>query len=198
MSNSLWPQGLYSPWNSPSQNTREGSLSLPQGIFPTQESNWGLLHCRQIPYQLGYPGSPNRRNCVCLIPCYITQHTILAQCGREDILPEVTRLQYTSWFVEACNNISPSKQMAKGHEPFIYLPYIYTCRDIYTHIRKWWASFSMARMYVLFLVLFPLFQTTSLAFKHYSSPIQRFPHRIQLPLQKKLWISCFYHISGTY
>ena len=29
-----------------------GSLSLLQRIFRTQESNWGLLHCRQILYQL--------------------------------------------------------------------------------------------------------------------------------------------------
>ena len=29
------------------KNTEVGSLSLLQGIFPTQESNWGLLHCRQ-------------------------------------------------------------------------------------------------------------------------------------------------------
>ena len=34
-----------------------GSLSLLQGIFPTQESNQGLLHCRQILYQLSYQGS---------------------------------------------------------------------------------------------------------------------------------------------
>ena len=31
--------------------------SLPQGIFPTQRSNWGLLHCGQILYQLSYQGS---------------------------------------------------------------------------------------------------------------------------------------------
>ena len=31
-----------------------GSLSLLQGIFPTQEWNQGLLHCRQILYQLSY------------------------------------------------------------------------------------------------------------------------------------------------
>ena len=30
---------MYSPWNSPGQNTGVGSLSLLQGIFPTQESN---------------------------------------------------------------------------------------------------------------------------------------------------------------
>ena len=51
---SLPPQGLYSPWNSPGQNTGVGSLSLLQGIFPTQGSNQGLLHCRQILYQLSY------------------------------------------------------------------------------------------------------------------------------------------------
>ena len=32
------------------KNTGVGSLFLLQGIFPTQESNWGLLHCRQILY----------------------------------------------------------------------------------------------------------------------------------------------------
>ena len=40
------------------KNTGVGSLSLLQGIFPTQESNRGLLHCKQILYQLSYEGSP--------------------------------------------------------------------------------------------------------------------------------------------
>ena len=31
-----------------------GSLSLLQGIFPTQELNWGLLHCRWILCELSY------------------------------------------------------------------------------------------------------------------------------------------------
>ena len=38
-------------------NTGVGSLSLLQGIFPTQDLNWGLLHCRQILYQLSYQES---------------------------------------------------------------------------------------------------------------------------------------------
>ena len=38
------PHGLYSPWNSPGQNTGVCGLSLLQGIFPTQELNQGLLH----------------------------------------------------------------------------------------------------------------------------------------------------------
>ena len=40
----LLPHGLYSPWNSPGQNTGGGSLYLLQGIFPTQGSNSYLLH----------------------------------------------------------------------------------------------------------------------------------------------------------
>ena len=49
---------LYSPWNSPGQNTGVGSLSLLQGIFPTQGLSPGLPHCRQILYQLSHQGSP--------------------------------------------------------------------------------------------------------------------------------------------
>ena len=58
MSYSLWPYGLYSPWNSPGQNTGVGSCSLHQGIFPTQGSNPVLPHCRWILYQLSHQGSP--------------------------------------------------------------------------------------------------------------------------------------------
>ena len=59
MSSCLWLRELYSPWNSPGQNTGVGSLSLLQGIFPTQGSNPGLPHCRQILYQLSHQGSPS-------------------------------------------------------------------------------------------------------------------------------------------
>ena len=55
---SFWPHGLYSPWNSSGHNTGVGSLSLLQGIFPTQGLNPGLPHCRQILYQLSHKGCP--------------------------------------------------------------------------------------------------------------------------------------------
>jgi len=55
MSDSLLLHGL---WNSPGQNTGVGSLSLLQGILPTQGPNPGLPHCRQILYQLSHKGSP--------------------------------------------------------------------------------------------------------------------------------------------
>ena len=58
VSDSLRPHELYSPWNSPDQNNGVGSLSLLQGIFPTQGSNPGLPHCRRILYQLSHKGSP--------------------------------------------------------------------------------------------------------------------------------------------
>ena len=50
------PTRLPHPWDSPGQNTGVGSLSLLQGIFPTQGSNPGLPHCRQILYQLSHKG----------------------------------------------------------------------------------------------------------------------------------------------
>ena len=54
VSESLQPHELYSPWNSPGQNTGAASCSLLQGIFPTQGSNPGLPHCRRVLYQLSH------------------------------------------------------------------------------------------------------------------------------------------------
>ena len=58
MSDSLQPHGLYSPWDSPGQDTGVGSHSFLQGIFPAQGLNPGLPHCRWILYQLNHAGSP--------------------------------------------------------------------------------------------------------------------------------------------
>ena len=58
VSDSLQPHGLYSPWNSPGQNTGMGSLALLRGIFSTQGSNPSLPQYRQILYHLSHQGSP--------------------------------------------------------------------------------------------------------------------------------------------
>ena len=58
VSDSLWPHGLYSPWNSPGQNTGVGCHTLLQGIFPTQGSSPGLPPCRRNLYHLSHQGSP--------------------------------------------------------------------------------------------------------------------------------------------
>ena len=68
LSNSLQPHGLYSPCNSPGQNTGVGSLSLLQGIFPTQGSHPCLLHCGWILYQLSHK-SDQRLNCQHFVEC---------------------------------------------------------------------------------------------------------------------------------
>ena len=60
MSNSLQPHGLYSPRNSPGQNTEMGSLPLSQGIFATQGSNPGLPCCRWMFHHLSHQGNPSR------------------------------------------------------------------------------------------------------------------------------------------
>ena len=59
VSDSLGPHGLYNPWNSPGQNTGVGSLSLLQGIFPTQGSNPGspILQVDSL------PAEPQREAC---------------------------------------------------------------------------------------------------------------------------------------
>ena len=57
MSDSLRPHGRHSPWNSPGRDTEVGSLSLLQGIFPTQGQNPGLPNFRQILYQMNQKGS---------------------------------------------------------------------------------------------------------------------------------------------
>ena len=50
------PNSLHSLWNSPGQSTGVGSLSLLQGIFPTQGWSPGLPHSRQSLHQLSHRG----------------------------------------------------------------------------------------------------------------------------------------------
>ena len=50
---------MSEPRGNPKTNV-VGSLCLLQQIFPIQESNQGLLYCRQIFYPLGYQGSPQK------------------------------------------------------------------------------------------------------------------------------------------
>ena len=58
VSRSLRPRGLYSPWNSPGQNTGVGSLSFLQGIFPNPGIKLGSPALQADSYQLSHKGSP--------------------------------------------------------------------------------------------------------------------------------------------
>ena len=55
----LQPTRLLCLWDFPGKNTGVGCHFFLQGIFPTQGSNLGLLHCRQILYCLSHQGSPS-------------------------------------------------------------------------------------------------------------------------------------------
>ena len=68
------PARLLCPWNSPGTNTGAGSHFLLQGIFLTQESNRGLLQCRQILYHLSQQESP-----FCIRWCICNSSTVLAE-----------------------------------------------------------------------------------------------------------------------
>ena len=79
----LWPHGLQPlrllcPWRFSRQDTAVGGHALFQGIFLTQESNQGLLHCRWILYQLSYQGSPRTAGLLCA-PIYDTLFLIRVQ-----------------------------------------------------------------------------------------------------------------------
>ena len=63
MSDSLRPHGLQPtrllcPWDFPGKSTGVGCHFLLQGVFPTQGSDPGLPHCRQMLYRLSHQGSP--------------------------------------------------------------------------------------------------------------------------------------------
>ena len=103
-SDSLRPHGLDSPWNSPGQNTGVGSLSLLQGIFPTQESIWDLLHSKQI----FLPTELSGKNSL-IFPQNLKKRWLLAfhkqkDRGSEKLsnLPEITQLSdgvvFPVWF----------------------------------------------------------------------------------------------------
>ena len=73
----LQPTRLLCPWDFPGKGTGVGRHFLLQGIFPTQGSNPGLLHCRQILYWLSYKRSPYLLAHVLEWLCHAFQKTIL-------------------------------------------------------------------------------------------------------------------------
>ena len=88
--------GLYSPRNSPGQNTGVKSLSLLQGIFPTQGSNPGLPHCRQILYQLSHKGR-NTEERVVTDPKWSDEEAFLQEETLVGNLPEQGAIELPWW-----------------------------------------------------------------------------------------------------
>ena len=85
VSDSLWPHELYSPWNSPGQNTGVGSLSFLQGIFPTQVfhtagrffTSWPkLLKEVAYPFSSGSSQARNQTRVSCIAGGFFTNWAI--------------------------------------------------------------------------------------------------------------------------
>ena len=63
---------LLQPWDFLGKSTGVGCHFLLQGIFLTQGSNPGLLHCRQMLYRLSHQGSPKSDNFTSSFPTWIS------------------------------------------------------------------------------------------------------------------------------
>ena len=86
------PARLLCPWNSPGKNIGVGSHSLLQEIFPTQGSNLGLLHYRQILYHLSHQGSWH-------LPLIISH-----------VSPAITLSEYKIFYIPSYLNMNLSKE----------------------------------------------------------------------------------------
>ena len=110
VSDSLQHHGLYltrllCPWTFPGKSTGVGCHFLLQGIFLTQQSNSGLLHCRQILHHLSHQGRP-QYSTVCVYACgCVYKHThfiyiyiwasLIAQLVKN--LPPMQKTQFHLW-----------------------------------------------------------------------------------------------------
>ena len=82
LSDSLRPHGLQPTrllhsWDFPGKSPGVGCHFLLQGIFPTQGSNPGLLHCRQILYCLSHQRSPGEMQIKTSVRCHFTSTSIV-------------------------------------------------------------------------------------------------------------------------
>ena len=157
VSDSLQPHGLFSPWNSLGQNTGEGSLSLLQGIFPTQGSNPGLLHYMWILYQLICKESPRilewvaypffrrsflPRNWIrasCIAGRFFTKKDTPKSCNKNLQVHQIRIQMYLSPAASSLINTSSihSETFAHGCEefPYGYVPcLIPECLNLALHV----------------------------------------------------------------
>ena len=146
VSDSLWHHGLYSPWNSPGQNTGEGSLSLLQGTFPTQGSNPGLPHCRQILYQLSHKGSPRILEWV-VYPFSSGSSQSRNQTGASCVAGRF----YTNWAIRKWMNDSLyNEELVRT---------MYAVQKVMRTCRRWLKIFNLSFFLTLFLHKINLFSS---------------------------------------
>ena len=89
MSDSLQPHGLTKllcPWDFPGNSTGVDCHFLLQGIFQTQGSNPGLLHCRQMLYHLSHQGSPEKNCTKKVLMTFKLLHNIFKECSNYSMI----------------------------------------------------------------------------------------------------------------
>ena len=95
------PPGSSVHGEGPGKNTGVGSHSLLQGIYLTQVSNPGFLHCRQIIYHLSRQGLPHKGNDLQLSKISVypslrklsSMRKLSAKISREHVLPQALCFQ---------------------------------------------------------------------------------------------------------
>ena len=115
MSSSLWPHGLYSPWNSSDQNTGVGSLSLLQGYLlnPGIEPRSSTL---QVDSLLAEPqGKPIFHGYVCkyggkmltgsTFVSWTTPWSRPSQLLFANVYNELSFEEFPSWIIQSCKAI---------------------------------------------------------------------------------------------
>ena len=136
----LWDPITVQSRNSPGQNTGVGSLSLLQGLFPTQGSSSGLPHCRWILYQLTHQGSPwlpellitlarvcltvctcmSPRQCACVGMCVYSKHNLEIRLALHIYSNQVTNIGLHHKDLYPIRN-----DLYKLHETEFILPFQY-------------------------------------------------------------------------
>ena len=135
MSDSLWPHGLYSPWNSPGKSTVVGSLSILQRIFPNQGLNPGLPHCRQILYQLSPKESPR-----------ILEWVAYPFSSRSSQPRDQTRVSciagrfFNIWLTREAGDGGSIPGLGRSPGEGNDYPLRYSCLENYTDRGAWWAQ----------------------------------------------------------
>ena len=136
---------LLCPWDSPGKNTGVGCHFLLQKIFSTQESNPGLLHCRQILYQLSYEGSPYyvpSNNGEIKIKVILVILSLVKSCISYIVIP-------TRFFLNACNVLIIKSRILQGFDirliglqfpeiyPFLIFVFDVSCPFFFESVTHW-------------------------------------------------------------
>ena len=123
------------------KNIGMSSLPLLQWIFPTQESNWGILHCRQILYQLSYQGSPCRAMQVGLFQCIEGLNRKKTQLGTLSASPQAKTSVFSCLQTQTgIHNISSPSSQTCGLRLKLYHQLFWVSSLVTAHLGTSWPS----------------------------------------------------------